>query len=89
MENSTGLIIAVIILLLILNVSRQSGFTANKDQIFNDIMDNKDLFSGEQYSKLKHKFDWMDAGIYNDVKQLIRKDQCNKGNLDIIFRKTV
>lgn len=89
MENSTGLIVAVILLLLILNLSNTAGFIVNRDQIFDDILNNKQLFEEEQYTLLKQKFDWMDAGIYTDVRQLIRKDQCTKDNLEIIFRKSV
>lgn len=90
MSNSTGLIVSCIILLLIF-YSATSGaeFTVNKDQIFNDILSNKELFNGEQYSTLKHKFSWMDAGIYTDVRGLIRSGKLNKENLEIIFRKTV
>lgn len=90
MSNSDGLIISVIILLLIFyTTSSHTGFTVNKDQIFNDILSNKKLFDGEQYSDLKHKFSWMDAGIYTDVRGLIRSGKLNKDNLEVIFRKTV
>ncbi len=88
MSNSTGLIVVVILLLLIINTSKQ-GFEVNREQMFNDILENKHLFSGEQYITLKRKFSWMDAGIYMDVRHLIRNGRCNKDNLDIIFRKTV
>jgi len=89
MSNSTGIIIIMILFVLIFQYSSYAGFSIDKDQILNDILDNQDLFKGEQYSKLKNKLNWMDAGIYNDVRLLIRKNQLNKQNLNVIFRKKV
>jgi hypothetical protein len=89
MSNSTGIIIIMILLVLIFQYSSYAGFSIDKDQILNDILDNQDLFKGEQYLKLKNKFNWMDAGIYNDVRLLIRENQLNKQNLNVVFRKTV
>ena len=91
MSNSTGLIVAVIILLLIvyLGNSKTASFTVNKDQMYSDILDNKELFIGEHFSSLKRKITWMDAGIYTDVRNLIRSGNLNKQNFEIIFRRTV
>ena len=89
MSNSTGLIVAVIILILLYQTTQTAGFTVNKNQIIDDIIENKDLFYGEQFSKLKSKLLWMDAGIYADVRSLMRSGNFDRKNLEIIFRQKV
>ena len=89
MSNSTGLIVAVIILILLYQTTQTAGFTVNKNQIIDDIIENKDLFYGEQFSNLKSKLSWMDAGIYADVRSLMRSGNFDRKNLEIIFRHKV
>jgi hypothetical protein len=90
MSNSIGLIVAVIILILLYQTTQTAGFTVvNKNQIIDDIIENKDLFYREQFSKLKSKLSWMDAGIYADVRSLMRSGNFDRKNLEIIFRQKV
>jgi hypothetical protein len=91
MENEHGFIIIGILLLLIyLGHSKRGYFSlpSDKELMAQDIIKNKDLFVGQNYVKLKSAIPWMDAGIYNDVKQLIRdKKVLNSETLSVIFRQ--
>lgn len=89
LSNSAGLIVVVIILFLLYQTTQMAGFTVNKTQIIDDIIENKELFYGEQFSNLKSKLSWMDAGIYMDVRGLIRSNNFDRKNLEIIFRSKV
>lgn len=89
MSNSTGIIIIVILLILIKYCANPAGLAVNKNQIIRGIIDDKSLFISGDYNKLRNKHSWMDAGIYNDARMLIRQNKFDKKNLQTIFRKEV
>lgn len=93
MDNIYGIIIIIIIAIIFyINYKNKGGFALPPDKsvMYNTIIQNKELFTGSNYQELKSRITWMDAGIYNDVKQLIReKKQLNQNNLSVIFRKSI
>ena len=93
MDNKVGIaiIIALVLLLYLCNKS-QAPFVvpADKALMYNEIIRHQGLFAGQNYELIKSKIPWMDAGMYHDVKQLIRKKvPLDYNSLSIIFRSNV
>ena len=90
MDNFYGIVIICVLLYLFFVKVNFAGFSNDKSAMYEEIIKHKDLFDGQNYSKLKKKITWMDAGIYNDVKLLtVNKTSLNHENLSVIFRKNL
>ena len=93
MDNTCGIIVILVILILIyLKHYNKASFIVPSDKVvmYETIIKNKDLFVGQDYIKVKSQIPWVDAGIYYDVKQLIRdRKPLNYDTLSVIFRSNI
>ena len=85
MSNNIGLIVVLIIILLILDIPNNSSFVVNREKMYDEVIEHKELFNGAQFSTLRNKVPWVDAGVYSDVRALIRQGRLNKQDFNIIF----
>jgi hypothetical protein len=93
MGDHYSIIIIVILLILIYIVHNKKetfAMPSDKSMMYKDIINNKNHFVNKNYKELKALMPWMDAGIYYDVRQLIRNNEpINFDTLPIIFRRDV
>lgn len=93
MDDNCSIIIIIILLILIYIVHNQKesfALPSDKSLMYKTIINNKDLFFTKSYIEIKSLMPWMDAGIYYDVRQLIRNNRpINFDTLSIIFRRDV
>ena len=64
----------IVIIYLIYDSSKRSGFEVDRATLYKEIISNKDLFKGQNYDKLKSKMKWIDASIYTSVKGMIAQN---------------
>ncbi len=86
--NELFYIIIIIILLYLLFIkNNKEGLSSklsldNKKKLANDIINNIELFTnGENLYKIKNKFSWVDAIIYEDVRKLKHDNKINLENI--------
>ncbi len=59
---------------------------AEKQKYINEILNNKKIFGNRHtYYSAKEKIPWMDAIIYEDVRQLARQNNLNKNSVNNVF----
>ena len=59
---------------------------AEKQKYINEILNNKKIFNNRHtYYSAKEKIPWMDAIIYEDVRQLVRQNNLNKNSVNNVF----
>jgi hypothetical protein len=88
-----GVILCILVVFVIALVSTnyKEGLVskpndAEKVQYFNDIVNNKHIFGGQgTFYEAKEKMPWMDAIIYEDVRQLARQNNLNKNSVNSVF----
>ena len=82
-------VIIIIGILVLLNVQTE-GLTSKpsnfeKQKYTNEILANKNIFAKSTFYNAKEKMPWLDALIYEDVRQLVRQNNLNKNSINRVF----
>ena len=88
MDNIYGVIIIILLIIVYINYNK-AGFNMTNDRVYitSTIIENIDEFKHNNYSNVKKKIPWIDAGIYADVRKLLSNNKpINNNTLSVIFR---
>jgi hypothetical protein len=86
----TGVKIVFVIALLVFCICRMNNkreYLTNKptteqtEDIYNEVVKNKEYFKENNYNTVKAKFDWIDPVLYEDVRILHLNGKLTKNNL--------
>lgn len=78
--------IILIIIVLWYTYQTPAYFTVNPESMYRQIIENANLFDGQNYLLLKQKLPWIDPSIYADVKKLrIKRIPLTPDSLKVIL----